>query len=352
MIRMQWTMAAAIVGGIFTSVAIADTGSRSSDQSGYEARSYDYYNAAAQPPAPTTDASAAPAASNGGNCSSTTSNEAGCNAGPSCSSGGCATCSDAGCNASCSNGCGDTCSDCDGCCHEKLPHWLHCCCKLQPCFNWCDSCPLTCPDVTTCHLFDDCCCLKEHDTTVTGWVDGGIMGNADGPSTHFNGPVTFPDQDRGQANQVYGILQRTQADLSQNCGWFIGGDIDFMWGSDYFYTTSAGLDGSSVGNVPRWRTSNGFDYGFAMPQFVCGNRTTMICGSSGAIFIRLLDMKSCRRSATFSIRIRTRCSTASHLHTRACWRAGTSTIIGHGAPAWLPDGTTFRCEMAPSFWEA
>ena len=92
------------------------------------------------------------------------------------------------------------------------------------------------------------------------------MGNNLAPATHFNGPVTFADQDQGQLNQAYAILQRT-TDLSKNCGLFIGGDVDFMWGSDYFFTTAAGLDGSSLGNVPQWRTSaRSFDYGFAMPQ--------------------------------------------------------------------------------------
>ncbi|HTQ37644.1 MAG TPA: outer membrane beta-barrel protein, partial [Pirellulales bacterium] len=116
-------------------------------------------------------------------------------------------------------------------------------------------------------MFDDCCCLKEHKSTLTGWVSGGIMGNSEDPASHFNGPVTFADQDQGQANQVYAVLQRTPADMSKNCGWFFGGDIDFMWGSDYVFTTAAGLDGTSRGNIPRWNTSaNSFDYGFAMPQ--------------------------------------------------------------------------------------
>ena len=97
------------------------------------------------------------------------------------------------------------------------------------------------------------------------------MGNSDSPRSHFNGPVTFPDRDDGQLNQFWGALERT-TDLSKNCGWFVGGRVDFMWGSDYFFMTSAGLDGTPIGNVPRWgtaRNSQGQDtflYGFAMPQ--------------------------------------------------------------------------------------
>ena len=84
--------------------------------------------------------------------------------------------------------------------------------------------------------------------------------------------MTFADRDDGQLNQFWCALERTNADLSKNCGWFLGGRVDFMWGSDYFFTTAAGLDGTPAGNVPRWGTSRNaqgddtFLYGFAMPQ--------------------------------------------------------------------------------------
>jgi len=255
--RTKLAIVIAVAGGF--SAAVAHAQSRPLTPTAYEYGNYDYYSTAAaqaaQPapapaPAPAADA-AAPAAS--------------CNAAaPGCEAAA----------PSCSNGCGcDTCCDCNGCCHEKLPHWLHCDCKLKPCFCWCDSCPLTCPDVTTCHLFDNCCCLKEHEATLTGWISGGIMGNSDSPKPgDWNGPVTFPDRAQGSVDQFYGVLQRTKADLSKNCGWFIGGDVDFMWGSDYFFTTAAGLDGTPTGNTPRWGTSthggggDAFLYGFAMPQ--------------------------------------------------------------------------------------
>jgi hypothetical protein len=268
----KWAIVIAMAGGLTTAAAFADQPTHSFTPSAYEYGNYDYYNAAQQAapaaPAPAAPAQAAPAApaapapdAAAGSASCSDSNscnaaapacENSCNAAaPSCSNG---------CN-SCSNGCG-----CDECCHEKLPHLLHCCCKLEPCFCWCDSCPLTCPDVTTYHLTDDCCCLKEKDTTLTGWISGGVMGNSESPASRFNGPTTFPDQDSGQLNQFYGVLQRTQADLSKNCGWWVGGDIDFLWGSDYFFTTAAGLDGRSQGNLPRWNTDPDQRYGFAMPQ--------------------------------------------------------------------------------------
>jgi len=66
-------------------------------------------------------------------------------------------------------------------------------------------------------------------------------------------------------NQFYGVLERT-TDISKNCGWFLGGRVDYMWGSDFFFTTAAGLDGTPDGNTPRWNTTDSQLYGFAMPQ--------------------------------------------------------------------------------------
>lgn len=273
--RFTGVAAATMACAFFATAAFADNSPQSPTRSAYEYGNYDYYNTAqqvntaqptstvqqmntAQQTPATSAATPAPAASSESS-SAAPSCESSCNAAPGC---GCASCSDCGSSCGCAS-----CSDCDCCCHQTLPHLLHCCCKLHPCFCWCDSCPLECPDVTTCRLFDDCCCLKEHDTTLTGWIDGGIMGNNQAPATHFNGPVTFPDVDNGQLNQFYGVLSRTPADMSKNCGWFVGGDVDFMWGSDYFFTTSAGLDGTSVGNTPRWNTAgDSLRYGFAMPQ--------------------------------------------------------------------------------------
>src|SRR5204862_2642120 len=125
-----------------------------------------------------------------------------------------------------------------------------------------DCCPLKCEDEPVIRLFD-CCCLKEAGWTFTGWADAGIMANGRDPNDHFNGPVTFADRDEGSLNQLYFVLEKTAA--ADNCGWFLGGRVDAFWGSDYFFTTAAGLDGSSRGNVPRWGDDN-FRYGASMPQ--------------------------------------------------------------------------------------
>ncbi len=94
-------------------------------------------------------------------------------------------------------------------------------------------------------------------------MDAGYEGNTDNPSDHYNGPVTFPDRDEGQFNQAYVALERTAP--ANNCGWFLGGRVDLLYGSDYFFTTAAGLDGSPNGNLPRWGNDT-FQYGLAMPQ--------------------------------------------------------------------------------------
>ncbi len=101
--------------------------------------------------------------------------------------------------------------------------------------------------------------------TITGWADAGIMGNGRDTADKFNGPLTFPDRNgEGQLNQSWLAIDRTAP--ADNCGLFIGGHVDYMFGSDYFFTTAAGLDGTPAGNVPRWNTTDSFLYGFAMPQ--------------------------------------------------------------------------------------
>jgi len=123
---------------------------------------------------------------------------------------------------------------------------------------------LKCEDQEIHRRFGDCCWLKDRDITVTGWLNGGILGNGRDTADNFNGPVTFPDRDQGQFNQEWLAIDRTAP--ADNCEWFIGGHVDYFFGSDYFFTTAAGLDGTRAGNVPRWNTTDSFSYGFSMPQ--------------------------------------------------------------------------------------
>lgn len=123
---------------------------------------------------------------------------------------------------------------------------------------------MKCEDQEIHRCFGDCCWLKDRDITVTGWVNGGILGNGRDTADNFNGPVTFPDRDQGQFNQEWLSIDRTAP--ADNCEWFIGGHVDYFFGSDYFFTTAAGLDGTRAGNVPRWNTTDSSSYGFSMPQ--------------------------------------------------------------------------------------
>jgi hypothetical protein len=120
-------------------------------------------------------------------------------------------------------------------------------------------------DITTRRLYGNYYRLNDPYTMVGGWIDGGIMGNNLNPVTHFNGPVTFADRDNGQLNQFYGVLRRT-TDLSQNSGLFVGGQVDFFFGSDSFFTRAAGLEGTRIANFPRWNSDRDFLYGYSMPQ--------------------------------------------------------------------------------------
>ncbi len=127
----------------------------------------------------------------------------------------------------------------------------------------CDQ-PVCCDDeCEPWHLF----CQKECGWNFYGWASGGIMGNLHNPGDHFNGPVTFPDRDYGQFNQLYGVLENTID--TGGCGWDFGGRVDVLFGSDYFFTQSTGLelhdDGSSHWN----QNAAGFgsEYGLALPQF-------------------------------------------------------------------------------------
>jgi hypothetical protein len=92
---------------------------------------------------------------------------------------------------------------------------------------------------------------------VRGFFSGGTNWN---PSTHdggYNGPVSFNDRaDRFQVDQVYFIAER-KVDTED---WSLGGRVDFMYGTDYVFTTSRGFDDelSTSGNPE--------NYGAAIPQ--------------------------------------------------------------------------------------
>jgi hypothetical protein len=112
-------------------------------------------------------------------------------------------------------------------------------------------------------LLDNAPFMKQYGITLDGWLNGGVMANPDNPATRFNGPVGYPDKDNGQLNQGYISLARTAP--KNNQGFFLGGRVDALYGSDFFFTTASGWDGETIGNTPHSHNSD-FTYGWAFPQ--------------------------------------------------------------------------------------
>jgi hypothetical protein len=118
-----------------------------------------------------------------------------------------------------------------------------------------------------------CCGARRPGTFIDFWVSGGFTYNDAKPANGFNSPVTFNDfSDQGQFNQLYLGFGRA-VDKCSRC-WDIGGRIDLLYGTDYFFATAAGLETHANG-APHWNSGNGSrrrsgftfeDYGLAMPQ--------------------------------------------------------------------------------------
>jgi hypothetical protein len=114
------------------------------------------------------------------------------------------------------------------------------------------------------------CWLDEHNITIAGWINGGYTWNPDDPANKYNGPVTFTDRsNEGQLNQLYWYAQKS---LDTECGFDMGGRVDLLYGTDYFYTTALGLETENDG-TQKWNQDKPNDpvrraaqYGLAMPQ--------------------------------------------------------------------------------------
>jgi Putative beta-barrel porin-2, OmpL-like. bbp2 len=121
----------------------------------------------------------------------------------------------------------------------------------------CPSCDSSCeePAAEACKLFD-CCFLKRYGLEVAGWTAQGFTWNPDRPSDNFNGPVTWSDRaNEYQLNQQWLYMQR--ATNTDGSGWDLGGRVDMLYGTDFRFTTAAGLEDN-------W--NNRAFYGLAMPQ--------------------------------------------------------------------------------------
>ena len=106
--------------------------------------------------------------------------------------------------------------------------------------------------------------------TLNGWIDQGFTWNPDSPANNFNLPVTFNDRaNEYQLNQIYLSAERRVCE--DGCSYDLGGRVDLLYGTDYFFTQSNGLELRRDGS-PRWNSSDGPRgtggalYGLALPQ--------------------------------------------------------------------------------------
>lgn len=104
--------------------------------------------------------------------------------------------------------------------------------------------------------------------SLDGFINFGGTVNADNPVNRFNGPVTFNDRDDFMLNQLYLSLGRA-AD-NGGCGFDWGARVDFLFGTDYIFTQSVGLEtkdnGDNAWNGLTTGLGNPDLYGLALPQ--------------------------------------------------------------------------------------
>jgi len=129
-------------------------------------------------------------------------------------------------------------------------------CSSAPC-----DCAMECPEACEpwslfSHCNDNC-----HGIKFRGWVNGGIMGNAQDPASRYNGPVTFYDRDgEAQLSQLYMIAEKA-LDTANGPAW--GFRLDALYGTDYRFNLSRGL--SARDNfTAKWDSSH--FYGLDIPQ--------------------------------------------------------------------------------------
>jgi Putative beta-barrel porin-2, OmpL-like. bbp2 len=109
-----------------------------------------------------------------------------------------------------------------------------------------------------CHLFE-CCFTKKWGLNIGGWTTQSFTWNTSNPADRFNGPVTWTDQaNQYQLNQQYLFFDRPTN--TGGDGWDLGGRVDLLYGTDYRFTTEAGLEN-------KINTPNSPYMGLAIPQF-------------------------------------------------------------------------------------
>jgi len=99
--------------------------------------------------------------------------------------------------------------------------------------------------------------LQHYGINVGGWVEQGITFNADHPADGFNGPVATNDLDREyQLNQLWLFMDRPVGQRG-SC-WELGGRVDMVYGTDYRFGISHGLD-DRINSLDSY-------YGLVIPQ--------------------------------------------------------------------------------------
>lgn len=105
--------------------------------------------------------------------------------------------------------------------------------------------------------------LEQWGVNVDGWLNAGVAINPDHPDNHFNGPVGFSDRSNElQLNQLYLFLERDPEVGGKVSQWSWGGRLDFVFGSDAFYTRSMGDPGNHWDSHLLHQSI----YGIAFPQ--------------------------------------------------------------------------------------
>ncbi len=122
------------------------------------------------------------------------------------------------------------------------------------------------------------CALQQRGIMMGGWVQQGITFNSTNPTDGFNGPVATNDRaGEYELNQAW--LYFFRPTNTGGCGWDVGGRFDIIYGSDWRYGMSYGLE-DKIDNRNRL-------YGLVLPQFygeVAYNDLTVRAGHYAAAF--------------------------------------------------------------------
>ena len=119
---------------------------------------------------------------------------------------------------------------------------------------------------------------------VEGYIAQGF--NVSSNSSTNGEPMAVNDREGYQMNQAYLSFGRHVMKGSQ---WSIGGRIDVMFGTDYYYMTAAGLE-TDTDNQPHWN-SMGDDPGFRASRSLYGMALPQAYGEIYAPILRGVDVK-------------------------------------------------------------